>query len=156
MRSYHNLVGSVEASIARRGGKARAPLGSHTTAGVELPMQAGRDDARRRLVIRADEVRADLAASDRELGHIMSARADSAAADDEHDPEGSTVTSDWSLVAGMRADALEQQTEIVAAIARLDAGTYGMCLSCQRPISKERLEARPAASLCIGCARVRE
>jgi DnaK suppressor protein len=43
--------------------------------------------------------------------------------------------------------------EIEAAIARLDAGTYGVCTGCGGPIAPERLEARPWAALCIDCQR---
>jgi RNA polymerase-binding protein DksA len=43
--------------------------------------------------------------------------------------------------------------EVDAAIARLDAGTYGTCTSCARPIAPERLEALPWAALCIDCQR---
>ncbi len=42
---------------------------------------------------------------------------------------------------------------IDAALARLDAGTYGQCTSCHNPIAPERLEARPWAALCIDCQR---
>ncbi len=42
---------------------------------------------------------------------------------------------------------------IDAALARLDAGAYGRCTSCHRPIAPERLEARPWAALCIECQR---
>jgi len=42
---------------------------------------------------------------------------------------------------------------IDAALARLDAGTYGQCTSCRKPIAPERLEARPWAALCIDCQR---
>src|SRR5512144_2372681 len=42
---------------------------------------------------------------------------------------------------------------IDAALARLDAGTYGMCTACHRPIAPERLEALPWAALCIDCSR---
>ena len=42
--------------------------------------------------------------------------------------------------------------DIDAAIARLDAGTYGSCETCDRPIAGERLEAIPHARHCITCA----
>jgi RNA polymerase-binding transcription factor len=42
---------------------------------------------------------------------------------------------------------------IDAALARLDAGTFGRCASCGREIAAERLEARPWAALCIDCQR---
>ena len=45
-----------------------------------------------------------------------------------------------------------QQLELVeAALARLDAGTYGACLRCGQPIAPERLEALPWAAYCISC-----
>jgi len=39
------------------------------------------------------------------------------------------------------------------ALARLNAGTYGLCTSCRRPIAPERLEALPWTALCIDCSR---
>jgi DnaK suppressor protein len=40
-----------------------------------------------------------------------------------------------------------------AALARLDAGTYGACTACGQAITPERLEALPSAALCIDCQR---
>ena len=42
---------------------------------------------------------------------------------------------------------------IDAALGRLDAGTYGRCTSCGRPVAPERLEALPWAAHCIDCQR---
>jgi DnaK suppressor protein len=46
-------------------------------------------------------------------------------------------------------DALEDVRE---ALAKLEAGTYGICEVCSRPINPARLEAMPATKLCIECA----
>ncbi len=43
--------------------------------------------------------------------------------------------------------------EVAAALERLEAGTFGACEQCQKPIAAERLEAVPYARLCIDCAR---
>jgi DnaK suppressor protein len=43
--------------------------------------------------------------------------------------------------------------QVEAALARLDAGTFGTCTSCGRPIARERLDAIPWAALCIDCQR---
>jgi RNA polymerase-binding protein DksA len=49
----------------------------------------------------------------------------------------------------------EQHLEAVdAALARLDAGTFGSCIRCGRPIAPERLEALPWAAHCIDCQRI--
>ncbi len=37
------------------------------------------------------------------------------------------------------------------ALEKLDNGTYGTCDVCRQPISPERLEALPAAHLCLKC-----
>src|SRR6185312_17110748 len=42
---------------------------------------------------------------------------------------------------------------IEAALKKLDAGSYGACESCGKPIAAERLEAILWAPLCIDCAR---
>lgn len=47
---------------------------------------------------------------------------------------------------------LAELARIDAAVHRIDAGTYGDCLSCGEEIAQGRLEADPAASLCIACA----
>lgn len=47
-------------------------------------------------------------------------------------------------------------TDIDAALARIEAGTYGTCTNCGNQISAARLEAHPSASLCIDCARKAE
>jgi RNA polymerase-binding transcription factor DksA len=40
-------------------------------------------------------------------------------------------------------------------LAKFDHGTYGECESCHRRIPEARLEAMPAARLCIECASQR-
>lgn len=37
------------------------------------------------------------------------------------------------------------------ALRRIEEGTYGICVECGQPISRERLEAVPHARLCIRC-----
>ncbi|MEM8850238.1 MAG: TraR/DksA C4-type zinc finger protein, partial [Pseudomonadota bacterium] len=41
---------------------------------------------------------------------------------------------------------------IDAALARIAAGTYGICVKCGADISPERLVAVPTAALCRTCA----
>ena len=102
------------------------------------------------------EEKADLERSIRntgsELEAVLEARADGSA-DDEHDPEGSTLASDWSRLQGLRSSFAARLAETEEAIARLDAGTYGRCTRCGREIAAARLDARPGAALCIDCAR---
>lgn len=50
-----------------------------------------------------------------------------------------------------------QELELIeAALVRLDAGTYGVCIECEEAINPMRLKALPFAALCISCARAQE
>ena len=46
--------------------------------------------------------------------------------------------------------------EVVAALAKIDDGSFGACERCSEPISEKRLEALPFARHCIGCQRLVE
>ncbi len=41
--------------------------------------------------------------------------------------------------------------QVNAALARIEAGTYGKCTNCGRPIQPARLRALPYVALCIDC-----
>lgn len=49
-----------------------------------------------------------------------------------------------------------QQQQLRSALARVDAGTYGLCLECDEPIGYARLRARPETPLCRRCQQARE
>jgi DnaK suppressor protein len=53
----------------------------------------------------------------------------------------------------LRERSRAELTRVDAALRALDAGTYGTCASCGKPIAPERLEAIPWAPTCIDCAR---
>ena len=42
--------------------------------------------------------------------------------------------------------------EIDAALARIERGSYGTCLSCGGPVEPGRLKAIPGARLCLACS----
>ena len=46
--------------------------------------------------------------------------------------------------------------EINYALQKLQEGTFGLCESCKKPISKVRLKAVPYAKLCLKCQQTRE
>lgn len=72
--------------------------------------------------------------------------------DDEHDPEGVTLSSEWSRLTGLAEAAASELQQVDVAIERWDAGTYGVCANCGRPIPDARLEVRPFATHCVACA----
>ena len=44
-----------------------------------------------------------------------------------------------------------QRDEVLAALARIEANTYGRCVDCGGEIPEGRLDARPDAARCVGC-----
>lgn len=72
--------------------------------------------------------------------------------DDEHDPEGATLAFERSQAATLLEQSEDRLGEIAEAVDRLDAGTFGICIDCGRPIAEARLEARPYAAKCVNCA----
>lgn len=73
-------------------------------------------------------------------------------ADDEHDPEGSTIAFERQQAAAMVDQARRSRAETLDAMERLAAGGYGLCSRCGTTIGAERLVARPNARTCIACA----
>lgn len=54
--------------------------------------------------------------------------------------------------------ALERELEhelgaVKTALERFDLGVYGLCAVCDHPIPEDRLEAYPAASMCLECSK---
>ena len=94
---------------------------------------------------------AEVATLAQDLAALFAASRDSNA-DDEHDPEGATVGFERAQLTALLAAARERAAELDDALRRLDAGTYGACERCGRPIAADRLAARPFARHCMACA----
>ncbi|WP_344981573.1 TraR/DksA family transcriptional regulator [Streptosporangium fragile] len=108
------------------------------------------------------EVRARLATEIRELNEEI-AKAESeiaagdvtdGAGDDQADAGARTYEREREIALTLNSRDLVAQNE--RAIARIDAGTYGVCESCHQPIGKERLQAFPRATLCVACKQREE
>jgi len=75
---------------------------------------------------------------------------------DNHLGDIATATFDREMASTLEENSTHVLTEIDAALARIDEGTYGVCLHCGKPIGRERLEALPWATLCIDDKRKQE
>jgi DnaK suppressor protein len=56
------------------------------------------------------------------------------------------------VLEGLESSALLEISQINAALARIEGGTYGECATCGEPVGEKRLEAIPHAAQCISCA----
>jgi RNA polymerase-binding transcription factor DksA len=52
--------------------------------------------------------------------------------------------------------AMEQRSEVLAALVRVEQGSYGRCVDCGNLVPEPRLEARPATSRCVPCQSKRD
>lgn len=71
---------------------------------------------------------------------------------DQNFADSSQVTAERGEVETLAGSLRETLEDVEAALVKLDNGTYGSCESCGQPISPDRLEAKPAAPLCMACA----
>jgi DnaK suppressor protein len=70
---------------------------------------------------------------------------------DEESGEGDTLNVERERDLALSAQARAAVDEIDRALAKMDAGTYGVCERCGNPIPKARLKALPYAALCVAC-----
>ena len=101
----------------------------------------------------AAALRADLAKAASDIAERLS---DSVrdAGDDSADAGTKAFEREQDLALTQNAQDLLDQGD--RALARIDAGTYGVCESCGTPIGKARLLAFPRATLCVRCKQREE
>ncbi|MFJ6521366.1 TraR/DksA family transcriptional regulator [Streptomyces filamentosus] len=104
--------------------------------------------AEARSVLQAEvlRLRSELVHSQEELTGLMRDSGDGAG-DDQADTGTKNITREHELALAANAREMLEQTE--HALERLDAGTYGLCEVCGRPIGKARMQAFPRATLCV-------
>jgi RNA polymerase-binding protein DksA len=76
--------------------------------------------------------------------------------EDNHLGDAASGTLDRTIDYSLEENSEQLLVQINAALERIEAGTYGSCTNCGKPIAEERLEAMPWANLCIDCQRERE
>jgi DnaK suppressor protein len=82
--------------------------------------------------------------------------------DDENGSLGNHIAEDGSSVAEaerivtVTEDFQDILAQVNAALERMNAGTYGVCLRCGKRIAAARLEAFPYVSYCIECQSIIE
>lgn len=105
------------------------------------------------IAARRAELRHELGATERRLDDVRAARGDWT--DEEHDPEGFSLTFEWQHAEGQHAAAVAELRALDAAEAQFAAGGYGICTRCGMLIPASQLELRPARTECVPCADAR-
>jgi len=161
---------------ASRGGRASAKPKTDTlptpeTAAPEVPVGRGTPDtlpvrpgedpwtaeevAEVQADLRAevDRLRADVASADTALADLLRDASDGAG-DDQADAGSKNFEREHEM--SIAANARDMLVQSERALARIAAGTYGVCESCGEPIGKARLQVFPRATLCMSCKQKQE
>ncbi|GAA2961421.1 TraR/DksA family transcriptional regulator [Streptomyces enissocaesilis] len=120
----------------------------------ELAVRPGEDPwtpdevagARAQLEKEVSDLRAEIAASEEAVSGLMRDSGDGAG-DDQADTGTKNISREYELA--LAASARERLEQTGRALERLDAGTYGLCEVCGKPIGKARMQAFPRATLCV-------
>jgi DnaK suppressor protein len=128
---------------------------------ADLPVRPGEDpwstaelaEHRVELEKEAAELRAELGDAKAKIAARLGDAA-TEAGDDEADASSKLFEREHELALSNNTCELLEQTE--HALARIEAGTYGVCESCGKPIGKARLQAFPRATLCVACKQRQE
>ena len=75
---------------------------------------------------------------------------------DNHIAETATVTVDREIDYTLEENSENVLLSIDGALERIQAGSYGTCVNCGKPIAEDRLAAIPWATHCIDCKRLEE
>lgn len=154
----HTVVAKKSVARTRAPGKGSAPASPARAIATadpgELAVRPGEDPwtpeeveaARSVLSSEIDRLRSELEAASAALAGLMRDSGDGAG-DDEADTGTKNITREHEMSLAANAQEMLDQTE--RALARLDAGTYGLCEVCGNPIGKARMQAFPRATLCV-------
>ena len=71
---------------------------------------------------------------------------------DQNFADSSQVTAERAEVDALAKSLADSLVEVEEALAKFEEGRYGRCEGCGEEIAPARLEAKPAARLCINCA----
>ncbi|MFC3346375.1 TraR/DksA family transcriptional regulator [Streptomyces echinoruber] len=127
----------------------------------DLPVRPGEEpwtveevaQARAELETELERLRTEIASSEASLAGLMRESGDGAG-DDQADTGTKNITREHEMA--LTANAREMLTQVEHALQRLDAGTYGLCENCGKPIGKARMQAFPRATLCVECKQKQE
>ena len=112
------------------------------------------DQIRSALVQRQEQLQAEHRLVMVELRALQRNRQVDAGGEDQAD--AGTKTHQWEQELTLTHGILERIEQVERAINRIDEGTYGQCERCGNSIPIARLEAFPAATLCVSCKQRQE
>lgn len=108
---------------------------------------------RKRLVEERDRLESMVAEYEKEREE---ARLTESSADRSPDPgnaEAGSMKFEYEKELSIEQNLIDLQSKVESALAKIEAGTYGICERCGESIPLARLDALPYSTLCVDCAR---
>ena len=68
---------------------------------------------------------------------------------DQHPADTASGLQDADEQNALLDHSADQRAQVEAALARIEDGSYGVCIDCGQPIPDARLEVRPEAARCV-------
>ncbi len=100
------------------------------------------DSIRERLELRFEELARRAKKIEADLRRKPNADSEERATEQEND----------SVLEELDISTLDELHDVQAALGRIEAGTYGICVRCGEPVDERRLEVLPYTGTCITCA----
>lgn len=100
---------------------------------------------------RLEQLLADLNRSTETLEAEMAGDSGELSTLDQHPADSATDLSDADREEAILEVVSAQREQVLAALRRVDEGTYGTCVECGTELPEERLDARPEAARCVTC-----
>jgi DnaK suppressor protein len=142
-------AGKVPASRGARSGLGAVPVRADEEAWTALEIAEVEADLRSE----TDRLRSDVACADTALAELLHSSSDGAG-DDQADAGSKNLEREHEMAIVNNARDMLLQSE--RALARLAAGTYGVCETCGEAIGKARLQVFPRATQCMPCKQKAE
>lgn len=71
----------------------------------------------------------------------------------DKEDENASEVAEFQDTISLEKNLEKSRAEVQAALQQVDAGTYGVCKNCGKPIEPARLKLVPAATLCATCVK---
>lgn len=107
---------------------------------------------RKRLEEEQERLENQVADYERDLEEARLTESSSDRSPDPGNAEASSMKLEYAKELSIEQNTLDLLSKVERALARVDAGTYGICESCGNAIPVERLDVLPYSTLCVECA----
>jgi DnaK suppressor protein len=125
-------------------GPARVKFDTETLRAIKNTLLGQREELEEQLQTEEQAFRSTPA---EELGEVRA---------DENPAEAGTATFEREKHFSIANNVQDLIVKSSKALNKIEAGSYGLCESCGKPISADRLEALPHALMCIECKKAEE